>query len=81
MSSSSLFISLGDLLDPNCPVAKVARENARLHAEEVARVTALVAEREASKARWAAMSKEDKEEAMQDWEWSMMPEGEDYPED
>jgi hypothetical protein len=75
------FLSLGDLLDPT--PADIARnaERARLHAEEVARVTALIAEREAHKALWASMSKEDKEEAMQDWEWSMMPEGEDYPED
>ena len=76
------FNCLGNLLDPTPEETARNAERARLHAEEVARVTAIIKEREESRARWQAMSKEDKEEAMQDWEWSMMPDGnEDFPED
>jgi hypothetical protein len=73
-SSSQDFISLGDLLDPNCPVAKASREEAVREAEQIERIRKAVAEREASRARWDAMTKDEKEEAMM--EWDGYPEGE-----
>lgn len=66
-SSSSDFRSLGDLLDPNCPIARQSLAEAREEIEQIERIRKAVAEREANRARWQAMSKEEKEEAMEDW--------------
>lgn len=68
MSSSSDFRSLGDLLDPNCPIARLAREEAVREAEVMETVRKAVAERDEHFARWKAMTREEKEEAMMDWE-------------
>ena len=37
-SSSSDFRSLGDLLDPNCPIARQAEAEARQEAEQIERI-------------------------------------------
>lgn len=67
-SSSSPFRSLGDLLNPNCPIARQAEAEARQEAEQIERIRKAVAEREASRARWQAMTKDEKEEAMMEWD-------------
>ena len=66
-SSSSPFRNLGDLLDPNCPIAAAAREEARREAEEIETIRKAIAEREAHRAAWAAMSQDEKDAAMEDW--------------
>lgn len=65
-SSSSPFRSMGDLLDPTCPIAKAFREEAVREAEERVRVQALIEAREAHRAKWASMTKDEKEDAMND---------------
>ena len=65
-SPSSPFRNLGDLLDPNCPIAENARAEARLEAVRIAEARKALDLRIAHRARWDAMSKEDKEDAMND---------------
>jgi hypothetical protein len=57
---------MGDLLDPTCPIAKAFREEAVREAEERVRVQALIEAREASRAKWASMTRDEKQEAMYD---------------
>ena len=67
-SSSSPFRNLGDLLDPNCPIAAAARKEAIAEAELAEVVRKEVEARNAHFARWAAMTRAEKKEAMFDWD-------------
>lgn len=67
-SSSSDFRSLGNLLDPNCPVAAAARIEAILESIEAEAARKALEARNAHWARWNAMTKDEKEEAMMDWD-------------
>ena len=61
------FNSLGDLLDPNCPIAAAARERARLEQQERERVELLIAERDAWFKMRALMTPEEIEEMRDGW--------------
>lgn len=57
---------MGDLLNPDCPIAKAFREECVREAEQIERIRKMRAEREASRARWNAMTREERMEAMYD---------------